>query len=373
MRIGIALSMLCTFVLVAVVAWCRTAPAAKAFETTSSDLDAEVEDMIKLMELKADYTVCEVGGGNGTMLVALLSRAQYLNAYYGTGKDIPETDAMEHAAKDNKLYDSYVVDLRVGKDESSGLPAGKCDAIWLRMVYHMLPHPKAYLADFKKALKPDGRLLIMEHNPDNGKTEREGAILSMKMNGMVMKMAVVPQDAMVDEATDAGFVVVSGPFDWKYFDTPHSGYLKGSGRGYGLVLKRKPLCNCQCGRNQLQCGASCGDCDCEGCEPVLPVCNVACVRAPAHRAAAAHNLTAFFGFWRLLRTRVRLIAVRVCAFAGSKVPVRHLLLPMLPVQASRVERRGRIHTNHINRRSPGGAPRGWKAACVRLVEGAATR
>ena len=52
--------------------------------------------------------------------------------------------------------------------------------------------------DFKKALKPNGYLLILEHNPDNGKTGRDGAKLSVEMMpGKVMKMPVVPEQAMV--------------------------------------------------------------------------------------------------------------------------------------------------------------------------------
>lgn len=100
----------------------------------------------------------------------------------------------------------------------------------------------AYLEDFKAALKPGGTLLLLEHNPENGVTVREGAFLSSVMMGKVMKMPVVPQDALIEEVNAAGWKPgkdaagrpANAPFTWPYFVGTH--FVGGDGRGYGVLL-----------------------------------------------------------------------------------------------------------------------------------------
>ena len=301
-----------SLLVVAVAFWpSSTAPSAEmemkmkpvAFPTHSSDIFAETSQMAALMQLEPGSTLCEVGGGNGTILINLVPKVLPGGTYYGTGADQVEIDGMRNAAVKARLSD-FVSGLAVGKELVSGLPAESCDALVLRMVYHMLPNPKEYLADFKASLKPSGLLLILEHNPSNGKTSREGAVLQTGMGSM----PVVPQQAMAKEAADAGFEAISPAdydadpvlatmtqwdnphddpvshvFDWPYFKGKH--YLNGDGRGYGLVLKKKPLCNCGCSGSG-QCGLTCEACDCEGCAPApspprpsphpKPLCNCQC-------------------------------------------------------------------------------------------------
>lgn len=280
-----------------------------------------------------------MGGGNGTFLINMVPKVMPGGKYFGTGADDVEVTAMRDAAAKAGFADA--VSVQVAGELTSGLPAGCCDAIVLRMVYHMLKQPKEYLADFKRALKPNGKvraplaaaalpwdtrahagsrllrrlldhptpytrasclfrpratspqqLVILEHNPDNGKTTRDGAVLQVSMmGGKVMGMPVVPQEAMVEEAEAAGFAMAQpDPFGWPYFTGPH--YVNGpDGRGYGVLLMKpedvspppspvkKAFCNCACGGSG-QCGVACSSCDCEGCAPApspppppKPLCN----------------------------------------------------------------------------------------------------
>ena len=263
-----------TLALLAVVVargWSPTAApkamnAMKAFPTSSTDITREAAEIASWLRLTPGSSICEIGGGNGTLLKNLLPRVLPGGHYYGTGLTEVETGAMLKAAsKVPGANTDADVNVYVAKELASGLPVGVCDAMVLRMVYHMLPNPKEYLADFKKAIKPDGLLFIMEHNPDNGKTTREGAKLSVQMMGKRMDMPVVPDQALIEELTAVGFKLVDElmPFSWAYFGGEH--YVKGSGNGYMTLFKKKPLCNCACGQATGQCGAGCTKCDCEGC------------------------------------------------------------------------------------------------------------
>ena len=57
------------------------------------------------------------------------------------------------------------VEVRTATVTRTGLPAGCCDLIVLRHVYHHLSVPDATLADIHRALKPDGRLLLIDFRP----------------------------------------------------------------------------------------------------------------------------------------------------------------------------------------------------------------
>ena len=184
-----------------------------------------------LLNLSPGMSVCEIGGGNGTFFREVGSLVMPGGKLLGTGKSPGEKEAMRAAAMAASFAEDDVSVFQA-QDRAAGLPDASCDAIYLRMVYHMLAEPKHYLASFRAALKPGGRMLILEHNPDNGVKTRDGAKLTVQMGKMKMDMKVVPQEAMVSEAAAGGWKTIEGPFDWPYFQGPHGV----DERGYALVL-----------------------------------------------------------------------------------------------------------------------------------------
>jgi SAM-dependent methyltransferase len=49
--------------------------------------------------------------------------------------------------------------------DASGLPEACCDAIFLRDVYHHLTQPEPTLASLRAALRPGGRLVVIDFRP----------------------------------------------------------------------------------------------------------------------------------------------------------------------------------------------------------------
>jgi SAM-dependent methyltransferase len=60
---------------------------------------------------------------------------------------------------------SNVIVLEAG-EQATGLPSECCDAIFMRRVYHHLAAPSAILTSIYDALRPGGRLLIIDFRPD---------------------------------------------------------------------------------------------------------------------------------------------------------------------------------------------------------------
>ena len=61
-----------------------------------------------------------------------------------------------------------------GAEASTNLPSECCDAIFLRDVYHHLTRPHEFDASLLAALKPGGRLAIMDFPPDQASTVPAG-------------------------------------------------------------------------------------------------------------------------------------------------------------------------------------------------------
>merc|ERR1712087_561631 len=88
------------------------------------------------------------------------------------------------------------------------------------MVYHMIPKDviALYIPQWVTALKPGGRILIVDHNPMG---THSGPRRPMSYIFGVGTMVVVPQDTEVNEITSGGFSLLEGPFEHPFF---HGGY-----------------------------------------------------------------------------------------------------------------------------------------------------
>jgi SAM-dependent methyltransferase len=65
------------------------------------------------------------------------------------------------------------VTILAGATASTNWPAGCCDAILLRNVFHYLTEPAAMIRSLAASLKPGGRLAIVDFPPRPNKCNRE--------------------------------------------------------------------------------------------------------------------------------------------------------------------------------------------------------
>ncbi len=92
-------------------------------------------------------------------------------------------------------------------ETDTNLPAGCCDAIFLRRVYHHLTKPVEFDAKLVRSLKPGGRLAIIEFPPRRELEPVEGVPSNRGGHG-------IPQKIVVDELTAAGLQVEKIVNDW---------------------------------------------------------------------------------------------------------------------------------------------------------------
>jgi len=179
----------------------------------------EVAKLATLLQLRPGMTYCEMGAGDGKFMVPLGKSVMPGGRAIVTEVDHTSVAFLQEAAR-SAGFDASAV---LATDVKMGLPVGSCDVIMSRMVYHMIPEAVAvpnYLHQLKQALRPGGKILIVDHDPDNcAATTRANASLDMGM----MKMKVVPRLQEIREFTSVGLALVQ-MLEWPWLGKMEHGY-----------------------------------------------------------------------------------------------------------------------------------------------------
>jgi precorrin-6B methylase 2 len=133
--------------------------------------DAEVPELVKLLALQPGKSVADVGAGFGAWTIRLAKVVGPGGRVYATDVGAPQLTAIrEYAAKEG-LTNITVIE---GAAASSNLPAECCDAILVRDAFHHFTQPQAMIKSLAAALKPGGRLAIIDFPPRPNSSVPEG-------------------------------------------------------------------------------------------------------------------------------------------------------------------------------------------------------
>jgi protein-L-isoaspartate O-methyltransferase len=151
---------------------------------------------IAALKLRPGQAVADIGAGSGyyTML---------LSAAVGPGGRVYATDIQpEMLALIRKKIDTHRVsnvELVLGTTTESRLPDATIDLALMVDVYHELAQPQAFLQSLKRALKPDGRLVLIEFRKESAWVPiRE----EHKMTVREARMELEPEGYRFDQVID---------------------------------------------------------------------------------------------------------------------------------------------------------------------------
>lgn len=194
-------------------------PSPKQLAQERAQAEPDAPKLADVLELKPGMTVADVGAGGGAMTVVL---GKWIGTGHVFATDISarELATIRDYAKREGLNNVTVIE---GAPASTNLPAACCDAIFLRHVYHHIADYEAFNKSLQTALKPGGRLAIIDCVPRTGSELPEGVPANRGGHG-------VPPAIVIAEVRAAGLAHASTIDAWPPGDKDP---------GYFLVLFRK--------------------------------------------------------------------------------------------------------------------------------------
>ena len=122
----------------------------------------EIERIAPLMDLKLGATVAEIGAGNGSVAIAAADKVGPSGHVYATEIDEGQLQRMRDRVTRSHLHNVTVVESTA---EDTKLPPLCCDLIYMIGVYHHFTEPVKTDASIFRALKPGGKLVIVDFRP----------------------------------------------------------------------------------------------------------------------------------------------------------------------------------------------------------------
>jgi SAM-dependent methyltransferase len=183
----------------------------------------EMPRLRQALGLKPGMSVADVGAGKGELTLALAAEVGPSGHVFSTDIDPESLEQLRAKAADAKLDNVTVV---AAQERDTGLPAGCCDAIVLRRVYHHVTDPAATDASLLSAVRPGGVLAVIDFAPTLSwlwPWPPAGVPANRRGHGVAARL-------VVDEVTASGFELMEVMNDW-----PGRGLL-----GSYCALFRKP-------------------------------------------------------------------------------------------------------------------------------------
>lgn len=124
--------------------------------------EIEVPRLVELLELQPGMTVADVGAGFGAWTMRFSRWLGPEGRVYATDVGAAQLAALRDVTRREQLTNVTVVE---GASSTTNLPALCCDAILIRDAYHHLTQPDDMVRSLAAALRPGGRLAVIDFPP----------------------------------------------------------------------------------------------------------------------------------------------------------------------------------------------------------------
>lgn len=177
-------------------------------------------DILAALAIDSGGRVADVGAGSGFYTERLAKRVGPQGRVFAVDVDEQSIERLEQLVAGQSLHN---VELILGKPDDPRLPYRSLDAVLIVNAYHEMVRHSEMLREIHAALKPGGRLVILDNTPHDKSTPRYRQVEGHQLD----------IDIVVGELRDAGFDVVSR--DDEFVNRNHNGNIH---RNWLLVARR---------------------------------------------------------------------------------------------------------------------------------------
>lgn len=165
------------------------------FEGESREIFEKRNDVLKACELKPGQAVADIGAGTGLYTRLFAKAVGEKGKVYAVDIAQKFLDHIQQTAQKLELRNIKTV---LGKDISPELPAQSVDVVFICDTYHHFEFPYKIMAEIHKAIKPGGKLIVIDFIRIPGQSRE-----------WVLNHVRAGQEQVEKEITTAGFKKVA--------------------------------------------------------------------------------------------------------------------------------------------------------------------
>jgi ubiquinone/menaquinone biosynthesis C-methylase UbiE len=133
-------------------------------ERPEREAEEEPSRAIEALDLRTGMTVADIGAGSGYYTVRMARKVGAEGRVYATDIQVGMLSIIQRRAKQEMLQNIVPV---LGAIDDPKLPSGSLDLALMVDVYHELSSPQAFVRRLREALKPEGRLVLIEFRKED--------------------------------------------------------------------------------------------------------------------------------------------------------------------------------------------------------------
>jgi ubiquinone/menaquinone biosynthesis C-methylase UbiE len=137
---------------------------AEWLERSEREKEEAPQAALDALGVQPGMVVADVGAGTGYFAFRIATRVGPTGKVYANDVQPEMLDRIRAKSRRENLSN---VETVLGSEADPRLPAGAMDLILLADVYHELSQPQAMLQKLRAALKPDGRLVLLEYRKED--------------------------------------------------------------------------------------------------------------------------------------------------------------------------------------------------------------
>lgn len=133
-------------------------------DRSDREFEESPEKAIDSLKIKPGMYIADVGAGTGYFTVRMAKRVGPTGRVYANDVQPEMLSRLQENVEKEHLNN---VETVLGTQTDPKLPAGKLDLILLVDVYHEFSQPQRMLREMRRALKDDGRLVLIEYRKED--------------------------------------------------------------------------------------------------------------------------------------------------------------------------------------------------------------